>query len=120
LEQAKDIVIEKLGSKLLSFTIIPDLNRLKIEFTDGSILYIGYNKFGEYGYQLLFTSNELDRVRFDSMDALWSVGSKPNHFHPRFVKEGFNSPMVGDPVHDITILCDLILSGDLKKSEMRF
>ena len=54
------------------------------------------------------------------MDVHWSVDSKPNHFHPRFMKEGLISPMVGDPARDMPILCDLILSGDLKNREMRF
>ncbi len=40
---------------------------------------------------------KLDRCRFDNYDDKWNTITRPNHFHPRFVKEGFKSPMIGHP-----------------------
>lgn len=35
---------------------------------------------------------------------MWEVNSKPHHLHPRGVKTAIESPMNGDPKHDILIL----------------
>ncbi len=95
-------------------------NQLKLTFNDGSLLYIGFNDAEEYAYQLIFSAENLDRIRFDCMDKNWIVSSNPHHFHPRFHTEGFESPMNGNPETDIPLLIKLIQEGQLKQKDIRF
>ncbi len=106
--------------EILHFKIEDNLGRLKVFFSNGSILYVYYNNYDEYAYQIVFSSSPLDRIRFDSMDAKWDVESKPNHFHPRFTKEAFESPMLGEPSTDMRKLCSLIQEGKVKSQDFRF
>jgi len=114
------LLLEALDSRIKPFIFHDKHEQFKISFRDGSILYIVYNLKGEYAYQLLFSSQPLERVRVDSIDRNWDVDTRPDHFHPRGLKQGFNSPMKGIPADDIPCLLSLILSGDLKKSSKRF
>lgn len=93
---------------------------MKFEFRDKTVLYIIYNKVGEYAYQLLFSSQPLDRVRFDSMDKEWNTTTKPHHFHPKTDKKGYDSQMIGDLLIDIPKLIKFITSGELKDPTKRF
>jgi hypothetical protein len=120
LDAAKKHVIEILSSDMLTLDFNPEQNQFKCVLRDGSRLYIVYNSGGEHAYQLLFSEDRLDRVRFDSMDVTWKVTSKPNHFHPRFAKEGFFSPMTGDPESDMPNLCNLIKNHRLLDKDHRF
>lgn len=79
-------------------------------FTKGYNLYIRYNDFGEYSYQLQFSSKKHDRIRYDNFDDKWLVTTKPNHFHRRGEVKGVLSPMKGFPEHNIPIL----IKNDLK------
>ena len=54
------------------------------------------------------------------MDKEWNVSSKPNHFHPRFTKNGFNSPMTGDFSIDIPLLIEMIKNHKLLDERLRF
>ncbi len=98
-------------------TVESDFSRgkAKILFIDGTILYLKFNSFGEYAYQQAFSGQKLDRARFDNFDQNWPVRSAPHHFHPRTKEEAIDSPMHGDPVKDIPLLCELIRTGKLKE-----
>lgn len=119
-EEIKSILEISLRDKIKSVEIKILHNQLKTEFSDSSLLYIVYNEFGEYAYQLIFSNNKLDRIRFDSMDKNWEVDTNPNHFHPRFSKNGYNSPMTGKYENDLPILIKLINNGNLLDENYRF
>ena len=46
--------------------------------------------------------------------------TKPNHFHPRYTEQAFESPMKGDVEQDINLLIKLIRNGQLKDKDVRF
>ncbi len=50
------------------FSIQHEINRpvLKIRFTSGILLYIRYNDFSEYSYQIIYSQSAYDRIRFDN------------------------------------------------------
>lgn len=120
LEKAHRIIIQELNNKIIADQLLINHNQRKYVFRDGSILYIVYNNAGEYAYQLLFSNQHLDRVRFDSKDKNWKVNSQPHHFHPRNSETGYTSPMVGDPEKDSKILVELIKNGKLKDKNLKF
>ena len=72
-----------------------------ITFLSGHKIYIRYNDYDEYSYQFNFSQEPYDRFRFDTR---WNVSSKPHHFHPRGQKNASESPMTGDPNHDMPLL----------------
>ncbi len=45
-----------------------------------------------------------DRERFDNYDKEWNVRTQPHHFHARGTQDVQESPMKGEPQHDIPIL----------------
>lgn len=102
------IVQDKLADFISKFDAEIDRGKVKILFHDGRTLYIKYNDFSEYGYQLLFSDQPLDRVRYDNFDKNWQVETNPHHVHPRGKEEGMLSPMKGIPEEDIPILCKYI------------
>ena len=87
---------------------------------DGTKFYVRYNNHNEYSYTVIFSKNKWDRIRFDNYDDKWIVKTRPNHFHPRYNKDGFVSPMNGLPEHDIPLLSSFIKSGDLFSQDFRF
>ncbi|MHA1490211.1 MAG: toxin-antitoxin system TumE family protein [Promethearchaeota archaeon] len=87
---------------------------LKITFFKGLILYIRYNDYDEYSYQLVFSQKPLDRIRYDNYDDMWKVKSKPHHFHLRGDKTAIESPMNGNPKNDIPILLKKLLKKEFK------
>ena len=109
-----------LSESILSFSYTPEQNQLRFDFRNGSRLYIVYNDFDEYAYQLNFSDDPLDRIRFDAMDKKWVVPTPPHHFHPRFSKDGFHSPMNGIPSHDIHILIRMLKSHELEDKNLQF
>ncbi|MHA1518997.1 MAG: hypothetical protein ACTSVZ_04525 [Promethearchaeota archaeon] len=120
LRDALDLLHSHLPTHILSYSYIPEQNQMRLNLTNGSRLYIIYNEADEYAYQLSFSYDPLDRIRFDSMDKNWSVQSSPHHFHPRYNKNGFDSPMMGVPSNDIPILIELIKSHNLEDKNLRF
>jgi len=80
---ARSIIEEKLKIRIISFQIDLIACRLKYQLRDGTKLFIHFNDYSEYGYQLIFSDKGLDRVRFDNHDDHWNVQTKPHHFHPR-------------------------------------
>ena len=79
-------------------------HELSIEFKNAMKLFVRYNDYGKYVYQLQFSMRSRDRIRYDNYDDRWSVKTKPNHFHPRYREEAIESKMIGDPQHDFSIL----------------
>lgn len=43
---------------------------------------------------------------------MWKVKSRPHHFHSRGDKKAIESPMNGDPKHDIPILLNELLERE--------
>jgi hypothetical protein len=108
---AKKIFEEKLNDSFTIFTLDFDDPKIGVEMKNGIKLYIQYNDHDQYSYSLIFSTMDLDRCRYDNYDQNWDVKSKPHHFHPKSSKLGIESPMNGDPQHDITLLCELIQKG---------
>lgn len=103
-----------MGNKIITDELLANHNQRKYSFRDGTVLYIVFNSAGEYAYQLLFSTQKLDRIRFDCMDKKWEVKTKPNHFHPRYTEQAFESPMKGETEKDLNLLINLIKKGDLR------
>ena len=101
---ARKILLDTLLPKIKNEYIDDDRPFLKIVFFNGSLLYIRYNDHFEYSYQLIYSQKPLDRIRYDNYDDMWNVISKSHHFHPKGEKIAVESPMKGDPKHDIPIL----------------
>lgn len=83
---------------------------LVMTFITGTQLYIRYNDYNEYSYQIQFTQEAEDRIRFDNFDNRWNIISRPHHLHRRREKVAVESPTNGDPTHDIPILITYYLS----------
>ena len=47
-------------------------------------------------------------MRFDNYDDRWDVKSRTHHFHVRGLQSSKESPMLGDPSHDIPNLLRMI------------
>ena len=56
LRKARILLINFLSDKIKIDELSEDLSQLKITLKSGLILYIRYNVFGEYGYQIIFFS----------------------------------------------------------------
>ncbi len=106
---ARKMLLEELISKIKDEKIDDERPFLKITFFNGLILYIRYNDYNEYSYQLIYSQDHLDRIRYDNFDDRWEVKSKHHHFHPKGREEAIESPMNGIPKHDIKILLKTIL-----------
>ena len=81
---------------------------LKLIFRNGTILYITYNNYTEYSYQLLYTKDKFDRERFDNYDKKWDVDTKPHHFHTKGENRVIRSTMTGELNEDIPKLVSFI------------
>ena len=102
-------IIEKRFQKEISFLIVDSTKpKLQINFKLGYSLFIRYNDFNEYSYQFSYSKKLLDRFRFDNYDDKWNVSSKPHHLPERNSKIGIESPMNGQPEHDMLLLIDYI------------
>ncbi|OLS12005.1 MAG: hypothetical protein RBG13Loki_4349 [Promethearchaeota archaeon CR_4] len=111
--------------KYLSYRVVQlnfelKLRRIQLTLRDNSLVYIVYNDHDQYGYQIVFSSLQLDRCRFDNFDKGWNVSTSPHHFHSWLRGDGLASPMKGDPTHDIPLLCQLLLQGQLRSKEIPF
>lgn len=108
LETARLLLLKELNV-LIETDIINDFKfELHVIFKNGVNVYIRYNNFGKYAYQIQISPKKLDRLRFDNYDNNWSVKTRPNHYHIRGKKEGIESPMKGNPKDDIPILIKYI------------
>ena len=114
LESARNIIIKKYSSFISEIILDKDRPVLKVVFINEVNLYIRYNDYGEYSYSAIFSPVPDDQMRFDNYDNIWRVKSRPHHFHKRGMQSVVESPMIGEPNHDISILLKNILA-DLKK-----
>ncbi len=120
LEIAKELIERDLGSSVSSLFFNDILVRLRVVLQDSTIIIVYYNDHEQYSYSFIFSSNELDRCRFDNFDDTWKVNTTPHHFHPRKTQEGFASPMLGVPEKDIPRLGDLVKRNMLLDLRYRF
>ena len=104
LKECRDILFNSLKRNILDLELNVSLYQLKITFTTGFVLYIRYNEYNEYGYQLVFTKKKDNFVRWDNFDDRWDVSTRPNHFHSRYNKDVHKSQMIGQPSKDMQIL----------------
>lgn len=120
IKNSKDILEEKIGDLILSLeTKIEDF-RIDLLLRNGHQVCIQFNNYNQYSYSIIFSKLLLDRCRFDNYDDHWEITTKPHHFHPRYLKEGKKSPMIGDPIKDIHLLGELLISEKLYIPEFRF
>ncbi|HMF31379.1 MAG TPA: hypothetical protein VKK79_08200 [Candidatus Lokiarchaeia archaeon] len=120
IELAQDILEEDLGDLLENILFDFEIPRFTATLVDRTKIIIRYNNYDEYAYFIIFSESLLDRCLFDNYDQRWEVESSPHHFHPRFSKPAFSSPMNGNPELDIRLLCELIQSGSIFSSDLRF
>ncbi|MFO8020736.1 MAG: DUF6516 family protein [Promethearchaeia archaeon] len=114
LKEARSIIIELLADEIRSDELSEDYAQLKIVLKSGVVVYIRYNEYGEYGYQIKYSPLKNDFSRFDNFDNRWDVSTSPHHFHKGDEKV-VASPMLGNPSHDIPILVKFIKEGEIKR-----
>ena len=108
LREARALFVNQLGDSIREDEIDETISQLKITLKSGVILYIKYNEFGEYGYQIIYSPRKNDFSRFDNFDDKWDVSTKPHHLHERGNRNVVASSMIGKPTHDIPILIKYI------------
>lgn len=111
--EAYDIINRELRGFVSEIDLDEDTGRLKVKLKSGIAVFIRYNNYNEYSYVIIFSSQALDRLRFDNFDDKLEVTTKPHHTHPRYMKKAIKSPFIGKPFEDIAFLCNLIRSGDI-------
>ena len=115
LKIARKLILTEILTEIKEIIIDDERPFLKITFFKGLVLYIRYNDYEEYSYQLIFSQEPLDRIRYDNYDDLWNIKTKPHHYHPKGEKVAIKSPMTGDPKHDIPLLLKRIMEKELPK-----
>ena len=111
--EAKSLLEQFFDEDIKNLDLNQDRRQLHIVLNDGVEIYVIYNNHDEYGYSVIFSKLDLDRVRFDNYDKIWDTSSNPHHCHPRYKKEAISSNMKGDPKTDIPLLHKMIKSGIL-------
>ena len=53
-------------NRIIEDELNESLSQLKIVLDSGIIIYIKYNQFGEYGYQIIHSRKKNDFSRFDN------------------------------------------------------
>ena len=108
LREARVLILNLLNKQIIDIELNESLSQLKVFLDSGETIFIRYNRFGEYGYQIIHSRNKGDFSRFDNYDDQWNVSTRPHHFHIRGGEKVQVSPMNGTPGHDISILVDYI------------
>ena len=108
LREARVLILNLLNKQIIDIELNESLSQLKVFLDSGETIFIRYNRFGEYGYQIIHSRNKSDFSRFDNYDDQWNVSTHPHHFHIRGGEKVQVSPMNGTPGHDISILVDYI------------
>jgi len=108
LDLAQNLITQNYTHLIREVVLHKERPVLKVVFNFEVILYIRYNDFGEYSYSVIFSPNPDDQMRFDNYDDRWDVKTRPHHFHVRGLQYSLESPMLGDPSHDIPILLRMI------------
>nr|MDO8117651.1 DUF6516 family protein [Candidatus Sigynarchaeota archaeon] len=103
IERARDLLLPALIHEITSVQLSDEHFMLRLDFGQHSILYIRYNDYQEYSYQILVSHQVSKSIRYDNFDDRWEVSSRPNHVHLAN-KTVASSPMNGDPVHDMPLL----------------
>ncbi len=111
LEFARKLIINDYNEYIKDIILDKDRPVLKIIFHREIYLYLRYNDYGEYSYTTIFSPNPDDQIRFDNYDDIWEVNTRPHHFHTRGLKKVIESPMKGEPEHDIPILLKYALEN---------
>ncbi|WP_371804106.1 toxin-antitoxin system TumE family protein [Candidatus Lokiarchaeum ossiferum] len=104
LQKARTILLEILQNQIVEDEFHESISQLKLVLNSGVRVYIKYNQFGEYGYQILHSYEKNDFSRFDNFDDHWDVKSRPHHHHLKGGLEVIQSPMRGSPENDMPIL----------------
>ena len=105
---ARRFIFQALQKEIINSELDHSIYQLKILFSQGTVLYIRYNKYDEYAYQVIFSKRKGDWIRYDNFDDIWSVSTKPHHFHSRYNKPIMESRMIGDPEHDMPKLIEFL------------
>jgi len=106
--EARFLLLESLKIDIIDIELDLSIYQLKITFSKGVLLYIRYNEFGEYAYQIILSPRKFDYVRYDNFDDRWPIKTRPHHFHQKNNKPVIESPMNGNPAHDMPILIKFI------------
>ena len=69
--EARKFLFQALQSEIIETEINTAIFQLKIQFSQGTLLFIRYNEYNEYGYQLIFSKKKGDFVRYDNFDDKW-------------------------------------------------
>ena len=107
LEKARELLVPTLIRTITGVHLSDEHYTLRIDFEQHSILYVKYNDYQEYSYQILLSHQGSKSIRYDNFDDRWDVSSRPNHVHMAD-KTVVASPMNGDPVHDMPLLIKVI------------
>jgi len=111
LELARNIIIKDYSTLIREIILDKDRPVLKALFYNEVSFYIRYNDYGEYSYCVIFSPNPDDQMRFDNYDDIWDLKTRPHHFHVRGMQSVVDSPMRGEPNHDIPILLKYVLES---------
>lgn len=95
-------------SNITSYRKDEDRPVISIYFDIGINLYIRYNDYEEYSYQIMFSQDKYDRIRYDNYDDHWLLSTKPHHVHERGKKEAIESKMTGKPEIDMPLLVEIL------------
>ncbi|MBD3213207.1 MAG: hypothetical protein GF311_11425 [Candidatus Lokiarchaeota archaeon] len=114
LQKARILIVDLLRDEIKSDELSEYLSQLKVVLKSGIIVYIRYNEYGEYGYQIKHSPEKNNFSRFDNFDDRWDVSTQPHHFH-KGNAEVIASPMSGDPHHDIPLLVKFIKEGIINR-----
>ena len=109
LRKARILLIDLLSNDVIKDELNESISQLKIVLNSGVTIYIRYNEFGEYGYQIIYSPQKDDFSRFDNFDDRWDVATKPHHFHKKGSRIAIASPMLGNPNHDMPILAKYLI-----------
>ncbi|MHA2363548.1 MAG: hypothetical protein ACXAC7_06295 [Candidatus Hodarchaeales archaeon] len=110
---AADSVRKELKSLIILEEIDIISGKIKINLSNGTIIYLRFNNYKQYTYVIQFSFRRLDRVRFDNFDDKWIVSTRPHHCHPLNRKDAIESIFTGDPEEDMPILGELVRSGKI-------
>lgn len=108
LQEALRVLQEDFHKHIISHILSEEKPVLRIEFVNSLVLYIRYNDFNEYSYQLNYSRNKYDRIRYDNYDRHWKVKTTPHHLHERGKHSAIESPMKGIPTEDMQVLITIL------------
>ena len=107
LELARELFVPGFIQSITGVQLSDEHFVLKIDLKQQSILYIKYNDYQEYAYQVLISQQASKSFRYDNFDDRWEVSTRPHHLHSAGnIVEA--SPMNGDPHHDMPLLIKVL------------